>query len=392
VAADDGGSGGVSRRAVLRWTGAAGMLGVTGVLGACTPLEQPATPGVVDLGLVLPPGFTARIIAQGGQVVPRTNHRFSAAPDGAATFTDTVRPGGWFYVVNHEISSSRGGVTSIRFAPDGTVTDAYAICTNTSSNCAGGATPWRTWLTGEEWERGCIWECDPTRPSAAVRRQALGRFKHEAAAVAGDGRVYLTEDHPDGCFYRFTPTIRGDLGAGLLEVMCGSSYQGIATWLPVPDPNAGSVGTRHQVATALHFDGGEGIATKGTKVWFTTKGDNRVWAYDTAASTIGLRFQGGGGTGLRGVDNLWIDAPSDVLLVAEDGDDMQVIGIRPDDSTVLIAQATGHTGSEITGPTFSPDGQRLYFSSQRGPTTPLGLALGVTYEVSGPFDQLLGRP
>jgi secreted PhoX family phosphatase len=58
---------------------------------------------------------------------------------------------------------------------------------------------------------------------------------------------------------------------------------------------------------------------------------------------------------------------------------------------VAIAQCTGHVGSEITGPCFSPDGQRLYFSSQRGPTTPLGLVAGITYEVSGPFDDLLGR-
>jgi secreted PhoX family phosphatase len=44
----------------------------------------------------------------------------------------------------------------------------------------------------------------------------------------------------------------------------------------------------------------------------------------------------------------------------------------------------GHDGSEITGPAFSPDGTRLYFSSQRGSgggtTDP-----GMTFEVTGPF-------
>ncbi|MFE9392897.1 hypothetical protein [Streptomyces sp. NPDC006784] len=43
----------------------------------------------------------------------------------------------------------------------------------------------------------------------------------------------------------------------------------------------------------------------------------------------------------------------------------------------------GQGGSEITGPAFSPDGKRLYFSSQRG----VGgrSSDGITYEVSGPF-------
>jgi secreted PhoX family phosphatase len=145
------------------------------------------------------------------------------------------------------------------------------------------------------------------------------------------------------------------------------------------------------VAGALHFDGGEGIATAGTKVWWSTKGDNTIWEHDLATSTLGVRYQGGGSSILSGVDNLWIDRASDTLLVAEDGGDMQVAAIGPDDVAVALVQAIGHTGSEITGPTFSPDGRHLYFSSQRGPTTPLGLALGITYEVTGPFDDLLGR-
>ena len=90
----------------------------------------------------------------------------------------------------------------------------------------------------------------------------------------------------------------------------------------------------------------------------------------------------------RGIAGLFVPG---VLLVAEDGDDMQLIGIRPDNTLMLIAQCTGHTNSEITGPAFSPDGQRLYFNSQRGPTKPVSLALGVTYEITGPFDQLLDR-
>jgi hypothetical protein len=45
----------------------------------------------------------------------------------------------------------------------------------------------------------------------------------------------------------------------------------------------------------------------------------------------------------------------------------------------------------MTGPCFSPDGSRLYFSSQRGGVGPAGIPAGVTYEVTGDFDTLLGR-
>ena len=66
---------------------------------------------------------------------------------------------------------------------DGTVVDAYPICTGTTLNCAGGATPWGTWLTARSIPRGQVWECDPTGHRAAVARPALGTFTHEAVAV-----------------------------------------------------------------------------------------------------------------------------------------------------------------------------------------------------------------
>ena len=66
-----------------------------------------------------------------------------------------------------------------------------------------------------------------------------------------------------------------------------------------------------------------------------------------------------------------------VLYVAEDGGDMQIVLVRPDGSTFPVVQVTGVANSEMCGPAFSPDGTRLYFSSQRNP--------GTTYEVTGPW-------
>jgi hypothetical protein len=220
----------------------------------------------------------------------------------------------------------------------------------------------------------------------------MGTFSHEAATVAADGRLYLTEDKPDGGFYRFTPDRPEDLSSGLLEIACGVAAPGPVTWERVPDPSATTGTTRTQVAGSLKFAGGEGIDSLGNKLWFTTKGDNRLWEYRTDSATVDIRYQGGGSSTLSGVDNVWVDNPSGNIFVAEDGGNMELVMIRPDNSAEAIVRINDQDGSEITGPCFSPDGQRLYFSSQRGPATVANAPFGITYEVTGPFDELLGRP
>lgn len=376
----------ISRRTVLKWGSSAGLLSVTGVLGLSCGRPLPA--GTDSAGLRVAPGFTSRVIAQAGAVVG--GNTFRAFPDGAATFVDPEVPGGWYLAVNHELPGT-GGVTSIRFAPDGRIVSAREVLTGTILNCAGGATPWGTWLSCEETEQGRVWEVDPTGRRTPLIRSAMGLFVHEAAAVAEDGRVYLTEDRGDGGFYRFTPRSPGDLSAGLLEIATApDGAPGRLEWVPVPDVLATWLPCRYQVKESARFKGGEGIATHGGTVWFTTKGDDRLWAYDTSTEEVWIRYQAGRPSLLSGVDNLCVDALSGGLLVAEDGDDMQVVLVRPDSTLEVLAEIPGHEGSEVAGPCFSPDGTRLYFSSQRG-WNHQGLPLGVTYEVTGPFDEVLGR-
>ncbi len=385
-------SAGISRRTMLRWSGSAGMLAFAASITQACVAPGTDDPAADENGVVLPPGFSSRIIARAGEHVLGTPFEFRAFPDGAATFVDAAVAGGWYLVVNHEIPFT-GGVSSIRFAPDGRIVEARSICADTGLNCAGGATPWGTWLTCEEFDRGHVWECDPTGAAPAQRRRAMGAFSHEAAAVASDDRVYLTEDRPDGAFYRFTPVTPGDLSDGLLEVATGAAPAGVVTWaeVPNPDPSLLEPSCRRQVPGTLEFDGGEGIATSGDMVWFSTKGDDRIWQYELATGEITLRYQGGDPGVLHGVDNLWFDSPSGGLLVAEDGGDMEVVLLSSDDVASSVVRLPDQDHSEITGPCFSPDGQRLYFSSQRAQTGDLGLPLGITYEVTGPFDQLLGR-
>jgi secreted PhoX family phosphatase len=347
---------------------------------ACSPNGPYGGLGSADgNGIRLPSGFTSRVVARAGQGVGSSGYTWPSAPDGGATFA--LSGGGWVYAANSERGAGAGGASSITFGPTGTITGARRILGGTSSNCAGGATPWGRWLSCEEIDRGYVWECD-VQANAPTRRAAMGRFKHEAAAVDGPRRtVYLTEDESDGCLYRFRYPTAGNLASGTLEVArVSGSPGGTVTWAAVPDPSGASTRTRNQVSGARRFNGGEGIWYGGDVVHFATKGDNRVWRYHVTQGTLTVVYDDGTSCNpvLTGVDNVVVARSGDVY-VAEDGGNMQLVILGPDESVSPFLEVTGQSGSEITGPAFSPDGSRLYFSSQRGGNG------GITYEVRGPF-------
>lgn len=425
----------LSRRQFLRYTlYTSGALALTGCDGVSAPVAGPDPvpppagttrrvsnlPNVGPLlepdanGVRLPAGFSSRIVAiEGEPPVAGGSYRWHLDPDAGACFP--TADGGWIYVSNSEEGGfnplvpiqadgtygGNGGVGALRFNRDGTLVDAYPILQNSNNNCAGGPTPWGTWLSCEEIGSGWVWECDPAGVEPAVLRKALGRFNHEAAAV--DPRtnvVYLTEDRGDGCFYRFVPATpnvggRPDLGSGVLEVAVVEGEDAGQTrpvrWLAVPTPQPRylpgfdvflDTETRLQVAEATKFNGGEGIWHHQGLIYFTSKGDNRVWCYDLAAATLDLVYDDDwyADRPLTGVDNLTVSQFGDIL-VAEDGGNMELVVVSPDRAWPLLR--VEHADSEIAGPAFSPDGTRLYFSSQRGPSA--SGARGVTFEVTGPF-------
>jgi hypothetical protein len=229
----------------------------------------------------------------------------------------------------------------------------------------------------------------------------MGVFSHEAACVDPvEERVYLTEDEPDGCLYRFTPANYPDLSAGLLEVAVKDGPK--LRWTRVPDPGArGGVGnpTRDQVPGAMRFDGGEGTWFDYGIVYFTTKGDNRVWAYHTRSQRIEVLYDKeklGEKAALSGVDNITVSQSGDIY-VCEDGGDLDVCVITGDFDVARFCKldkrvhggpspASPLEGNETVGVVFDPAGERMYFGAQRSfPQGPAEIPSGVVYEIRGPF-------
>jgi len=332
-------------------------------------------------GLRLPKGFTARLVARGGEPVDGTGHRWHRASDGAATFS--TPDGGWILVSNSE--RRRGGAGAIRFGPDGEIADAYRILEGTSQNCAGGATPWGTWLSCEEFEEGRVWECDPDGRQEARVRDAMGVFKHEAAAVDPRGRrVYLTEDWEDGAFYRFTPRRWPDLSEGLLELAKVGGRGGV-DWVRVPDPAARRRPTRRQVPGTTEFKRAEGIWFDSGMVYLATTYDSRILAYDTRRKRVEVIYDALASrtAPVVRVDNITA-SPGGELFVCEDISTAEVsLGVITRGHKVskfLSVTGENHVNSELTGAVFDPSGSRLYFASQRAHGRK-----GEVYEVRGPF-------
>ena len=132
---------------------------------------------------------------------------------------------------------------------------------------------------------------------------------------------------------------------------------------------------------AAPFDGGEGLVYDQGHVYLTTKGDDRVWDYDIEAATMRVLYDAADSAEpvLNGVDNIIVSAAHD-LYVAEDGGNLEVCVITPDLAVFPVVRMTGPqhgeenatpipTISEVTGLAFSPDGNRLYFNSERGQGT-----------------------
>ena len=333
------------------------------------------------------------------------NHERNPAP---AFATPTYNP------------AAGGGTTTMVFDPGaGALRESYGSLGGTIRNCAGGPTPWGTWLTCEEtfsetagMRHGYVFEVPSEGQGNPEPLTAMGRFNHEAAAVdPATGYVYLTEDRTDASLYRFRPTVPGDLArGGTLEALRigattldtrqdGSRVYGAISWVPVdePDPAGDTVRVESQGKGAAIFARLEGAWYGNDLIYVITTnggpaGEGQVFELDPTTETLRVLYASPGAEVLNAPDNMSV-SPRGGLVLCEDGSGTEYVQGLTTDGEIFrfaanIADLRGGTAgksvapsdyrsSEWAGSVFEPkNGSWLFVNLQ----TP-----GITLAITGPW-------
>lgn len=405
----------------------------------------------------LPEGFSYQIISRFGDEMDdgfRVPHR----PDGMATFEG---PDGLTILIrNHEVNAARGGDESA-FGSDfalakklskkdfydagvnnnpgqgGTTTVVYDTqnqkivrqylsLAGTLRNCAGGPTPWNSWLTCEEivihpddtyaQSHGYVFEVPAkAEPGLAqpVPIKGMGRFNHEAVAVdPHSGVVYLTEDDSEGLIYRYIPNTPGKLhDGGKLQALAVKDEKSVDTrnwesqtigveqslrveWTGLEEIDAPDHDLRHRGFNdgAARFARGEGMWYGNDAVYFACTNGGReklgqIWKYTPSQyegtsgeqinpGTLELFVEPNDSGLIEKADNLTVAPWGDIFVCEDNGNSQDLVGITPEGDIYRFGR-NAKSNSELAGATFSPDGSTLFMNIQHS---------GLTLAITGPWN------
>jgi hypothetical protein len=445
---------------------AVGFAGLQTFVGCTT--DKPASRPPAGFGTLqtdphglfdLPEGFSYQVISRHGDemddgfLVP---HR----PDGMATFPGP--DGTTLLVRNHEVNADApleegpygadnaraaamppaeqydagrggrgglGGTTTVVFDTDRQVVRRqFVSLAGTIRNCAGGPTPWNSWLSCEETVRraddtfakdhGYVFEVPATAEMKRARPhpiKAMGRFNHEAVAVdPNSGAVYLSEDRHDGLLYRFLPDEPGRLAqGGQLQCCCVRQQSSLDTrnWGSGPEITPGrtfdiewmdleDIDTKQDDLRKRGFADGAACFAREEGMWYgdgavyvacTNGGKNKkgqVWRYVPSPhegtpreaeepGTLELFVEPNDTTVLENADNLTVAPWGDVIACEDGSDDQYLVGITPRGRFYKLGR-NAVSESELAGATFSPDGSTLFVNIQHE---------GLTLAITGPWQQ-----
>lgn len=459
-----------SRRDFIRASGIAtlGFMGLhqwlTSPLGAA-PRKRTAAgygPLVPDpRGIInLPKDFTYKIISRRGDMMD-DGLLLPGAPDGMASFAG--RNGRVIVVRNHELNPDRreqgafgaanellgklkadrfydfgrknlpglGGTSTFVYDPkSGNIEKQWLSLAGTIRNCAGGPTPWNSWLTCEETtvktgayegntekDHGYVFEVPATekvRLADPLPIIGMGRFNHEAVAVdPRTGIVYLTEDRGDSLIYRYIPNTRGKvLNGGKLQALavvdrksCDTrNWESLTTpkfpirepadveWIDVENVESPEDDLRYQGFTngAACFARGEGMWYGRNEIYFAcTNGGHissgQVFRYipsieegksgeKNARGKLELFAESHDKEILKNCDNLTVAPWGDVVL-CEDSPHPFLVGITPEGEYYKLGENVGYR-TEFAGGVFSPSGETFFVNIQ---------GEGLTVAITGPW-------